>query len=83
MNDERPSVVGRSETSGRRPLERTERHGRIAWADVDRYLEVRARVVVALDSIEDGDVRTAELCLLQLVDDLDAAEFLLARERAA
>ena len=81
MTHEKPSRASRRLFASNR-LQASTGSG-LSWAVVDRELEVRARVVVALDSIEDGDVRTAELCLLQLVDDLDAAEFLLARGRAA
>ena len=56
-------------------------HGPVTWAQVDPELEVRARIVVALDSIESGDIRTAEDVLLQLLDDLDDVETIL--ERAA
>ena len=49
----------------------------VTWADVDRVLEVRSRLVVALDAIEEGNVRMAELCLFQLLDDLDGAETIL------
>ena len=49
------------------------------WREVDAELEVRARVVLVLDSIESGDVRMAETCLLQLLDDLDAAELLTTK----
>lgn len=55
----------------------------VSWAEVDRRLEVRARLVVALDEIEAGEMRTAELCLLQLLDDLDAAEFIVDTAKRA
>jgi hypothetical protein len=86
MNDTRAHKGLSSKTSGRRPLEDTtpsrlgelqERSPQAAhvatWARVDRELDVRSRLVVALDAIEDGDVRMAELCLFQLLDDLDGA----------
>ena len=83
MNDER-RTRRRSESSGRRQNERTSEVGTdTTWRDVDGTLEVRSRLVLIADSIECGDIRTAELCVLQLLDDLDGAELLLARERAA
>jgi hypothetical protein len=81
MSKQSPHTAGSAGTLGRRPSERSRERGRHAWAEVDRELEVRSRLVVALDAIEAGDVRVAELCLLQLLDDLDAAETIL--ERAA
>jgi hypothetical protein len=66
-----------------RPSERSRPPGRAAtWTDVDRELEVRARIVVALDAIEDGNPRMAELALFGLLDDLDAAGELLAAKAA-
>ena len=83
MNDER-RTRRRSETSGRRPHERSAEVGTIAtWRQVDAELEVRSRVVFVLDSIECGDVRTAEDCLMQLLDDLDVAETLLGSAKRA
>lgn len=74
MKDERRPARNAAATSSA-PDEGSSGRGRgAAWADVDHTLEVRSRVVVALDFIEEGDARTAELCLLQLLDDLDAAE---------
>ena len=46
---------------------------------MDAELEVRSRIVFVLNEIESGDVRMAETCLLQLLDDLDAAELLTAK----
>ena len=81
MNDER-RTRRRSESSGRRRNERTSEVGTdTTWRDVDGTLEVRSRLVFVADSIECGDIRTAELCVFQLLDDLDGAELLLARER--
>ena len=79
--NERAPLSGRSEKrSGGRLSESNPSAGRAAtWREVDRVLEVRSRLVVALDSIEAGDVHMAELCLFQLLDDLDAAEFLTAK----
>lgn len=70
---ERPG--GRSEKrSGGRLSEVIPAAGRTAsWERVDHELEVRARIVVALDALEMGDVRLAEDVLFQLLDDLDGA----------
>jgi hypothetical protein len=51
------------------------------WREIDAMLDVRSRLVFVLDSIECGDGLTAETCLLQLLDDLDATGFLM--EQAA
>ena len=75
MNEQSPHTAGSAGTLGKRPSERSS----LGWAEVDRVLEVRSRLVVALDLIESGDVRMAETCLLQLLDDLDAAEFLTTK----
>ena len=84
MNERGPRKGPPEKRSGGRSFEGTEQPGRAAtWREVDRGLEVRSRLVVALDSIEDGEVRTAELCLFQLLDDLDAAETILGPSRAA
>jgi hypothetical protein len=69
---ERPRQIDCNHSQGNR-----RRGGVPTWAEVDRELEVRARIVVALDAIEDGDVRMAELCLFQILDDLDAAPEIL------
>lgn len=78
MNDRAP----RAERSRKRPggtnFERSSDHG-LLWATVDAELEVRARIVFALDSIEDGDVRLTEDVLFQLLDDLDRAGWILGR----
>ena len=76
MNEQSPHTAGSAGTLGKRPSERSRSLG---WDDVDRVIEVRARLVLIADSIESGDVRMAEDCLLQLLDDLDAAEFLTAK----
>jgi hypothetical protein len=80
MNDQAPHL-GRSEKrSGGRLFEGNPTTGRTAtWERVDSELEVRARLVVIADSIESGDIRMAELCVLQLLDDLDGVAFLLGR----
>ena len=39
--------------------------------------------MVVADALEEGDVRLAEAGVLQLLDDLDAAEFLLERGQHA
>ena len=54
----------------------------VIWADVDRTLEVRARLVAALDEIEAGDVRTVEIVLMDLLLDLDDVEHIVARRAA-
>jgi hypothetical protein len=51
----------------------------VSWSEADRRLEVRARIVVALDALDDGDVRLAELALFGLLDDLDAVGIILGR----
>lgn len=77
MTHERPSK-GRSESAGRRHFERTESVGRPAsWTRVDQVIEVRSRLVFIAEALEDGDVRLAEMCVYQLVSDLDAAESIL------
>ena len=76
MNEQSPHTAGSAGTLGKRPSERSRFLG---WAEVDRTLEVRSRLSVALDSIESGDVRLAETCLLQLLADLDVAELLTAK----
>ena len=63
-------MAGSAGTLGKRPSERSRSLG---WVEVDRELEVRARIVVALDALETGDVRLAEDVLFQLLDDLDGA----------
>jgi hypothetical protein len=50
-----------------------------SWVDVDRVLEVRSRLTVVADALEEGDVRLAETGVLALLDDLDAAEAILGR----
>jgi hypothetical protein len=77
MNEQSPHMAGSAGTLGKRPSERSREDGRLGWSEVDRVLEVRVRLVVIADSIECGDVRMAEDCVLQLIDDLDVAEFLL------
>jgi hypothetical protein len=49
------------------------------WQQVDSILEVRSRLVVALDFIEDGEVRLAELAVMELLHDLDGADLLTAK----
>jgi hypothetical protein len=83
MNDER-RTRRRSESSGRRRNERTSEVGTdTTWRDLDGTLEVRSRLVLIADSIECGDIRTAELCVFQLLDDLDSAEELLSSAKRA
>ena len=53
------------------------------WERVERMLEVRARLVVALDFIEDGNPRMAELALFGLLDDPDGVEAILAPAKRA
>jgi hypothetical protein len=80
VNERGPRKGPPEKRSGGRRFEGIRAEGRNAtWQRVDRVLEVRTRVVFVLDSIECGNVRTAEDCLLQLLDDLDAAEFLTAK----
>jgi len=83
MNEQSPHVAGSAGTLGKRPSEPSRSLGCLAWVDVDRVLEVRARLVVVADALEEGDVRLAEAGVLQLLDDLDAAEFLLERGQHA
>ena len=79
MKRERPSR-GIRRTLGSDHNEVSSASGHFAtWREVDAELEVRARGVLVLDSIESGDVRMAETCLLQLLDDLDVAELLTAK----
>jgi hypothetical protein len=54
----------------------------VTWNDVDRVLEVRSHLVVALDAIEDGDLRMAEICVFQLLDDLDSVLEIMGRRAA-
>jgi len=70
MNEQSPHTAGSAGTLGKRPSERSRSLG---WADIDRVLEVRARLVVVADALEEGDVRLAEAGVLQLLDDLDFA----------
>lgn len=49
----------------------------LLWSDVDRELEVRSRLVVVADALDEGDIRLAEAGVLQLLDDLDAASEIL------
>ena len=85
MSEQSPHTAGSAGTLGKRPSERSREVGRGAsWREVDAELEVRARIVVALDAIEDGNPRMAELALFGLLDDLDGVETILApAERAA
>jgi hypothetical protein len=77
MTHEKPSRASRRLLASNR-LQGSSGAG-LSWIRVDRELEARARVVVTLDAIEAGDVRLAEDVLFQLLDDLDAAETILAR----
>ena len=84
MNDQAPHSGRSEQRSGGRSFESTDAIGRVAtWERVDRVLEVRARIVVALDALEDGNPRMAELALFGLLDDLDAAETILANAKRA
>ena len=78
MNDQ-AATTGRSEDfPGRRPSERNSEIGSLAWVDVDRVLEVRARLVAMADELEAGDIRTCEVVLMDLLLDLDDAERIVA-----
>jgi hypothetical protein len=82
MNERGPRKGPPENRSGGRLSEGSRATGRDAsWREVDAKLEVLSRLVVIADSIECGDVRMAEDCVLQLIDDLDVAELLLKRER--
>ena len=80
MNEQSPHTAGSAGTLGKRPSERSREVGRGAsLREVDAELEVRARLVLIADSIEAGDIGTAELCVFQLLDDLDVVELLTAK----
>ena len=70
MNDRTPAK-GRSETSGRRPPERSDSRGRAAVHDLDAHLELRERLVAIIDSLDEGEPRDALLNLRWLLLDLD------------
>ena len=79
MNEQSPHTAGSAGTLGKRPSELSHSFG---WADVDRVLEVRSRVVVAIDELGVGDVATCELVLFDLLLDLADAEHIVARRVA-
>jgi hypothetical protein len=84
MNDTSAHMERSRGSSGGRSREGTEEIRQPAtWERVDRVLEVRARLVVALDAIEDRNPGLAELCLLELLDDLDGAEQILGTSKRA
>ena len=80
MNEQSPHSAGSAGTLGKRPSERSRSLG---WDEVDRVLEVRSRVVVAIDELGIGDVATCELVLVDLLLDLDDAERIVGRRAAA
>jgi hypothetical protein len=47
------------------------------WADVDRLLDVRERIVAALDGLDLEDIDAARVVLEGLLEDLDAAHQLV------
>lgn len=79
MNEQSPQTAGSAGTLGKRPSERSRSLG---WAEVDRVLEVRSRIVVAIDELGIGDVGTCELVLMDLLLDLDDVERIVARHAA-
>ena len=68
MLHERPTR-GRSETSGRRPSERSTLAGLQATSE----LELRERLVTVVDALDAGDSDTAAINVRWLLEDLDAA----------
>jgi hypothetical protein len=76
MNDRAPHARRSRKGPGGTDFECSAASG-LNWADVDRVLEVRSRLVVVADALEEGDILLAEAGVLQLLDDLDAAPEIL------